>query len=222
MQAYIEEEIEFNANNTKIMFYGSNFNLSFKKQYNEFKTEKLTDIRTIKKLLESNMPQEITLCGGEPFLQRQALIQLINICNNLNILCNIETNATKTKNIIDIINSKTIHKLIIVLIAGKTNFKRLTGAGTFFEPAEQVFESIKKTLKEVQNNKNIEFKSYLVPGLIYRYEILEEIAELIGNKNRVWIWEQIVQDNIKQLPFGLIENLKEKINKKYPMINIEF
>ena len=169
------------------------------------------------------------IAGGEPLLQRQALINIFNFCKKKEIKTAITTNATKPKVLESLLKTNIIKLVVVKLITTKANFRKVTNAGTFFESADQIYNNILesvKILKKYDQEIEIAFVTDIVPGYVFRKEIFLEIAELIKDIKCSWTLtkfnpkENILFSNIIPPSDKFIENLKDILEKEYPKLNV--
>ena len=231
MQAYFDEEIKpssFAEGFYELNFYGNNFNCIFSdKTYNEFKTDKLQDLSIIKQGLLIRNASGILIKGGEPLLQRQALLSIFSFCKKNNIKTAIKTNLSKPLILKSLLKSNMIDIVIADIITDKKDFKNITRAGTFFESADQIYSDILKSikiLKKYDKEAEIIFQTEIVPGYVFRKETLLEIADLIKNINCSWQLKTYVPisnsmlKNVTPVSQDFIDNLKEIIKNNCPNI----
>ena len=235
MQAYFDENTLTSTLREEfldIFFYGNNFNSEFQnKEYNEFKIEKLQDIELLKKNILETEPFGIIIRGGEPLLQRQALILLFKFCKQNKIRTAIETNLTKPKVIDSLIKLNLIDEIYAKIMTNEKDFKKITNCGTFFTNSEEFYKDTIKTLK-ILNKKceevKIKFITEVISGYVFRKETFLEIAKKIANIKSIWFLKKF-DPNIHDEKFKsidppsdkFIENLQEIIKNKYPETIIE-
>lgn len=229
MQAYYDEEFvlsDYGEGFYQINFYGNNFDCIFhNKTFNEFLIQKQNDLSELKNKIIIHNASGIMIAGGEPLLQRQALINIFNFCKKKKIKTAITTNATKPKVLESLLKANLIDLVVINLVTNKTDFKKITKAGTFFESADQINKDILqslKILKKYDQETEIVFITDVVPGYVFRKEVFLEIAELIKDLRCIWTLRMFLPKNnprlknINPVTEHFLENLKEIINKDYP------
>jgi pyruvate formate lyase activating enzyme len=234
MQAYYDEELILSNHGEdfyQINFYGNNFDCIFyNKTFNEFFIEKQNELQELKNEIILHNVSGIMIAGGEPLLQRQALINIFTFCRKKKIKTAITTNATKPKVLESLIKANLLDLIVINLITNKINFKRITKAGTFFEPSEQVYQNILqslKILKKYDQELEIVITTDIVPGYVFRKENLLEIATLIKDLRCTWTLRKLnsqanpLLKNINPATNNFIQKLKEIIIQKYPKIIIQ-
>jgi pyruvate-formate lyase-activating enzyme len=233
MQAYFDEEIRFSDirnNYLEINFYGNNFNSEFQnKTYNEFKSDKHQDMQILKRLILEKKPLGIIVKGGEPLLQRQALLFLFRFCKNNNIRTTIKTNLSKPNTLKSLLKYNLIDEIFAKIITDKKGFQKITKCDTFFKNSDEIYNDIIKSLKLLKKEKvKIKFITEIIPGHVFRKETFLEIAELINDFNSLWILKRF-NPELYELKFksieppsnNFIENIKEIIKNRYKKIVLE-
>jgi pyruvate-formate lyase-activating enzyme len=233
MQAYFDEEIRFSDirnNYLEINFYGNNFNSEFQnKTYNEFKSDKHQDMQILKRLILEKKPLGIIVKGGEPLLQRQALLFLFRFCKNNNIRTTIKTNLSKPNTLKSLLKYNLIDEIFAKIITDKKGFQKITKCDTFFKNSDEIYNDIIKSLKLLKKEKvEIKFITEIIPGHVFRKETFLEIAELINDFNSLWILKRF-NPELYELKFksieppsnNFIENIKEIIKNRYKKIVLE-
>jgi len=231
MQAYFDEQIKpstFADGFYELNFYGNNFNCIFSdKTYNEFKTDKLQDLEILKQELLIRNVSGILIKGGEPLLQRQALLSIFSFCKKHNIKIAIKTNLSKPLILESLLKSNMIDIIIANIITDKKDFKKITRAGTFFESSDQIYSDILKSIKVLKtyNDKaEIIFLTKIVAGYVFRKETLLEIAKLIKNIKCSWrlrpftpINDSMLK-NVTPVSQDFIDNIKDIVKDKCPNV----
>ncbi len=233
MQAYYDENLvpsEIKENYYEIMFYGDNFDCLFSDRvYNEFLTYELKNISIIKNKIKDIIPEGILIAGGEPLLQRQALLNVFTFCRKNKIKTGIITNASKPDVLESLLKIGIIDTVIVDLKTGKDNFKKITKAGTFFKPTKEIYEDIMRSLKilrKYDQETEIIFRTIVIPGYVFRKETFLEIGESIKDINAIWELNKFIADekslfrNISPPSNSFMGNLKEILEKEFDKIKI--
>ena len=233
MQAYCEEELipcENKENCYELKFYGDNFNYLWgNKKYNEFLSEKLNELIAIKNKIKERSSKEIIISGGEPLLQRQALINIFNFCKKNKIKTGIITNASKPKVLESLLKQGIVDTIIVDLRTSKEDFKKITRTGTFFESSEEIYSKILKSLKILEKydkEVTIIFRTTVIPGYVFRKEVFIDIAGLIKNINSVWELKRFIAlensmfSNINPASEAFMEAIKEIVEKDIKKSNV--
>ncbi len=235
MQAYVDKQIlpsKIIEGAYEINFYGNKINCVFKNsKYFEFRSEALIELKLFKEELIKLKPTVILFSGGEPLLQKQAMIELIDFCKKMKIKIALKTNGTKSDVLKYFLQKSFFDIIVFDLITSQENFKKITKAGTFFESAEktyfEIIESI-NLLKEYDKEVDIIFRTLIVPGSVYRKEVFLELAKIIKDLKCVWELEKFnPEDNaelfkkIEPPSNQFLETLKRIILENYSNMNIE-
>jgi len=213
-----------------VLFSGSDFRCGFyNSKFIEFKNEYQADIKEIKKEIEKNISfiEAITFTGGDPCLQKPSLIELLRFSRKLKLKTSVHTNGTKPLCLGNMLNSKLVDYLILNLNAPLQEdiFEKVNKARTFFRPTDVVIHEIRQSLNYLREaNINIEIRTKIVPGLIYRKEDILAIASEIKNIDCTWVLEQFKPEpglvdkkleNISPPTLKFMENLRETILKEH-------
>ncbi|MBU3941927.1 MAG: anaerobic ribonucleoside-triphosphate reductase activating protein [Nanoarchaeota archaeon] len=218
---------------TAIFFSGCDFRCGYchNKEFVGFNDELLKDLKDIKKeiLKNSGFIDAIIFSGGEPCLQRQALLTLARFAKKQGLKVGIETNGSKPYSIKSLINENLLDFIALDIKAPlrKEIFEKVTQSKTFFRATEDVIENIKQTLDILKGNQDkiqIEIRTTIVPGLIFRKEDVLGIAKDINGLNCRWVLQPFKSDkgtldqkmsNIKSPTKKFLEDLKKVCQKKY-------
>jgi pyruvate-formate lyase-activating enzyme len=198
MQAYIANlSDDFNQNKIIdksyiVYFSGNNFqNYNFK----DFKSEHLIYLKDIKKDIENNLNNidKIIFTGGEPCLQRLALMDISRFSKNNNIKTILFTNGTKPESLKSLINENLMDEINLILDAPFNEiFEHITKSKTFFKSSEEIFEDIKKSI-EIINNSEIIFniKTKLTRDLLINKNNIIEMAKIIEKTKALWFIDKM-------------------------------
>lgn len=203
-----------------------------KTEFLEFKEEFLIDLLEVKRQLNSYAGhiEAVLFSGGEPGLQRQALVNLARHSKHIGFDVGISTNGARPSSVLSLLREDLLDfiELDIKTSFDEALFEKATRSKTFFKQTKEIIESIKETLeilKKYQDKIKVFFKTTYIKGLIDDENYFFEIAEMIKDFNAVWTIQNFNMDNVRG-NFDLADIselivLKEKINLKYPMINVE-
>ncbi len=242
MQAYIKEiipiKVEWSEDMCLAMYFsGSNFNAGWlpDEQLNIINNELFAkDIKYIQKELEIQAQgiETIILTGGEPCLQRLALLTIAKIIKEKCLKCGLETNATKPDVIKLLLDQKLIDFLIININStfNPELFEKITRSRSFFITSESIIGGIKQTLMTLKQGAiPLEIKTTIIPTLLYRKEDLLEIAEQIKDLDCLWKFKKFSnREKLLDKKFqGLnppsdrfLEDLREACLRAYPQLRI--
>ncbi|MAG08243.1 anaerobic ribonucleoside-triphosphate reductase activating protein [Candidatus Woesearchaeota archaeon] len=203
----------------------------------EFKQEFLTDIKKITSEVNkyTDIAEAVVFSGGEPCLQRLALISLAKNLKNQNLKIGLDTNGSKPNVIKELLSMELIDFISLDMKSSLNTelFSNVTKSKTFFTRTDDITENIKQTLKilkEHQGKVEIEIKTVIVPSLVYKKEDILNIGELIKEINCTWVFQQfdnqkeLVDKNLKNIQpasKSFLENLKEFCLKEYPNLRVK-
>ena len=245
MQAYIGDIIPLSEKDlpnkvcTKILFAGCDFccPYCYSKDILDFREEFLKDLKEVKnEIIKNSGPiNAVIFSGGEPCLQRQALLTLARFAKKHGLSVGIETNGSKPYSIKSLINENLLDFISLDIKAPlkKDIFDNTTKSGTFFKTTEEIIGNIRQTLKLLKENQNkiqIEIRTTVVPGLIFRKEDILEIAKEINGLNCRWVLQQFIDEKrtvdsklskLESPRKGFLEDLKQACQKKYSNLRID-
>lgn len=213
-----------------VLFSGSDFRCGFyNPDYIEFKKEYNINIRDLKKEMEKNLNfiDVVTFAGGDPCLQKPSLTELARFARKLNLKISMHTNGTKPLCLRNILKNKLVDYLIFNLNSPfeEKIFEKVTKSSTFFRQTKEIISDIRQSLDLLKGaNINIEIRTKIVPGLIYRKEDILAIADEIKDIDCTWVLEQFKPEenlvdkkleNISPPTLKFLDNLREAILNKY-------
>lgn len=175
-----------------IFFSGSNFACSFfnNPEFNTQKKEHLIDISLIEKQIRkyASLTDSIIIDGGEPTLQKEALIMLLKLAKKEELKTCISTNGTKPEVIKTLIKQNLLDKVELVLPAPLNDkWFRLVKFSGYFLPEEEAKKAIINSLIMLsKSNITVEVNTTLVPGIIFRKEQFLSLTKIIP-ENTTWI-----------------------------------
>lgn len=212
-------------------------------EYADFKEEYLTNLLDIKKEItnNSNMVDSIFFTGGEPCLQRQALLSLSRHARAADLKIGLQTNGSKPSTIKSLLNENFIDFIELKLQSdfNEENFEKATKSKNFFNPTSNILESIYETLnllKKHDTRIEIFFVTDLIKGINDDMDMLDSLANKIQDIRATWIIKTInvdldeeesetqIQNNKKELEpvtRGFLEEAKIRLEDKYPYLIIE-
>lgn len=194
-------------------------------------------LKDIKREIKENKPfvDFVVFSGAEPCLQRQSLLNLADYIKGLKMKVGLETNGSKPDIVKDLVEKNLLDFISVDLKVplNEKFLKKITKSETFFHDTEDVISDIKKTLKILKENEaklEIEIRTTIVPGLIYRKEDILEIAKELQGINCRWRLQQFRPDlanlvdkkfkNIKPPTKEFLLGLREACQKVYPELKI--
>ncbi len=246
MEVYIRDVVPFTAEDEKniclyVFFSGCDFNCGFCNTADLIKKstiEHCKDIRDVKKIFDNNrgIVNSILFTGGEPCLQKAALLELAQYCKQLGFQVGIHTNGSKPTVVKNLIEQKLLDFAIVDLkYPLSEEYDKVIRAGNFFFPIKTILEEIQKTLtilQEAFENKMIklEIKTTIVPGLIYKKEQVIAIAAIVEKIGCPWILQRFHNDTkllekkyhaILSPSMLFMFELRDAVLKEYPQLKIE-
>ncbi|MFH1440403.1 MAG: anaerobic ribonucleoside-triphosphate reductase activating protein [Candidatus Woesearchaeota archaeon] len=244
MQVYIDQIEPVNVDWTKnvclkIFFAGCDFRCSFCNTPHllETKEEFLKDLKDIKREIEQNsrFTEAVIFTGGEPCLQRPQLIELARFCRSKNIKTGLETNGSKPEVIHSLLKDKLIDFIAIDIKAPLRDdlFEKVSKSTTFFITTNQVMQNIKISFELLYENKDmidIEIRTTIVPGLLFKKEDILNIADIVNKLEARWVLQkfnnktELKDKNMRTInppSIGFIEDLKEACLKQFPQLRID-
>jgi len=244
MQAYIKAVEPVHVDWTKnvclkVFFAGCDFKCPICKTHHlvESREEFLIDIKEIKKEIELNsgFAEAVIFTGGESCLQRPQLIDLAKYCKGRKLKTGIETNGSKPEVLNSLIKENLIDFVALDIKSPLQEelFEKNTKSKTFFISSNQILDNIRATIQILKENKDkidIEIRTTIIPGLLYRKEDILEIANIVNNLNVRWVLQKFTNDeellnknfqSINPPSLGFLEDVKEACLVKFPQLRIE-
>ncbi len=228
MEAYIHS-IEPDGDSLVVMFSGCDYKCRYCNTPGllEFKTGEVLDVKEAKRLITESGCSKVLFTGGEPLLQRAALLELASHAKAKRKRVIIDTNASKPEAIASLLDAKAVDELLVDIKAPAASFSAVTKAGTFFKSAEELYREFLETvslLKAREEEVVITFLTLITPGLVYKKEDVLALADLLDGFDAEW---HLVPFNpAVTLDSGLrgvappttkfLENLASFIRKEYP------
>jgi len=199
------------------------------------KEENLVFLNDIKQQISSNKVfiDAVVFSGGEPCLNRPALLNLARFARSLGLKIGIETNGSKPFVINSLIREGLVDFIALDLKSSfdPAKFEAITKSQTFFKPVKDIIEDIKQTLKilkEHEDSLDIEIRTTFTPTLLNREDIFE-IADSIKDLRCVWVLQQfqnlgsLVNPNLANMPSPSKRDLialQKAVIKRHPDVVI--
>ncbi|MBR9690455.1 radical SAM protein [Candidatus Woesearchaeota archaeon] len=244
MQAYMGGIVPTSFPNWKknsclaIFFAGCNFKCPYCNSplLLDFKEEYLHDILELKRQINAfaNTVDSVIFTGGEPTLQRQALLNLARHCKQIGLKVGLLTNGSKPDTILSLLREDILDYIEVDIKAPEREdiFESVTQSQTFFKPTKEIINDLKETLNLLKKNKKkiqTFFTTTIVPGLSDNPQFLEKIARLIKEFDTTWLLKGFDPEDVHHKVMRELEGVKEeelillkdKLQKKYPIISIE-
>lgn len=244
MQAYIadvkREQLDFiDRYGIVVYFAGCDFRcpFCFSKPLLDFKEEYRVSVRDINNQIKQYALHNDTIffTGGEPCLQRPALLELAKLSKSLKLKTGLATNASNPLVVKQLLEKELLDYISIDIKSplNESHFEKITKSQTFFKPSKEIIENINQTLSIVKKHHNItlDIRTTIVPGLIYTKEDIMQIAHHIHDIPCVWIFQQFQnnQGHIASKMFTglqpptnrLMQHIKDHVLKTYPNLTIK-
>jgi len=246
MQAYITGIVPISsAHWTKdtcltIYFAGCDFRcpFCFSPDDIDFKEHFLVELKEIRCQIRINAPlvKGIYITGGEPCLQRQALLSIARFAKGLGLKVCIDTNGSKPETIRFLVRERLVDFISLDIKApfDPELFERVTRSKTFFKQTNDIINCVRETLRVIRANSesiDAEVRTTIVPGAIFKKEDLLEIAELVDDLDVPWVLQPFnpsggkVVDRrfcrIRPPTLQFIENIRRACYNKFPQLRIE-
>lgn len=235
MEGYIESTFSFEKdgkNYLQINFAGCNFNCPWCNTPHmlDSKEEYLMVLREVKKEIKSQAPtlEGVVFSGGEPCLQRQALLNLAQYAKDFELKVILHTNASKPGCIRSLMQLGLLDKIVLDMKAPleEGEFEKVTRSKTFFIRSTEIINDIQESIKIIRRSDDkveIEVVTTVIPGLMFRKEDVLKIAQEIEALHCTWILKRFEPGNtvsksfseIKPPSHAFLQDLKDSIQKKY-------
>ncbi|HLD07164.1 MAG TPA: radical SAM protein [Candidatus Nanoarchaeia archaeon] len=242
MHAYIAGQVPVSAVHWPgkvaftMLFAGNNFRHAFSHAaFADFRAEYLAETRDLGKALEQHRHavEGVVFAGGEPCLQKPALLELSRLAKRHQLPAALMTNGTKPEVIAALLQEKLIAQVMLRVPAPleETAFEKITRSATFFLPSAQVIADIRKSIAEMQKHDvPVDVHTTIVPGILYRKEDVLDIAAAIAPLRCRWVLKQFVPDpnlldrkleNISPPTMKFLETLREAVQREHPQLVVE-
>lgn len=201
-----------------VNFSGTNFRNEkiVNPEFLEFKDEFLISLKDIKKQISELTFQSdsIVFSGGEPCLQRMALLELARHSKKEGLRNIIETNCTKQASINSLLRENLADVLVLKMDAplNEPIFQRISKSGTFFKPCKEVIEEILKSINIISRHKEklfVEIRTVLLDSIVYRQEDIKTIGDIVQKLSCHW---KIIAENATESLLVTVKNACKNIN----------
>jgi pyruvate formate lyase activating enzyme len=239
MQAYIGGMVPMSTVDwpknicTVVFFAGCDFKCAYCQNSSivEFKEDFLIDLKKVKQEIRKNLDfiDAVLFSGGEPCLQPTALLELAMFSKKL------KTNGTKPAVVLALARKQLLDFVgldIKAPLSDEELFEKVTSSRTFFKTTSEVIKSMQQTLNVLKEHKpEVEIRTTVVPGLIFRKEDILKIADSISGLDCRWALQQFRPDigdildarfkQVKSPTKGFLENLRSFVLAKHPNMRID-
>lgn len=200
MQAYIssiELEKRYYPEKESIVvnFSGNNFanEQLYSKEHTAFREESLVFLKDVKKQISDFCmhSDSIVFSGGEPCLQRMALLELARHSKKEGLRTILETNCSKSATINSLLRANIMDIIILKLDApfSECIFQKITKSGNFFISAKDVISEIESSIDMLSKSKEklfIESRTRLLDDIEYTEDDINTIAIQIEKLSCPW------------------------------------
>lgn len=245
MQAYIGALVpHYNEGNTKniclqVYFSGCNFRCGYCNvpEFLTFDEKHLIDLKDVKQelRLHHKVITSVMFTGGEPCLQKDAVLQLAQFAKMLSMTVLLDTNGSRPDVLFALLENELVD---VVYLDMKTPFypdlfEKVTRAKTFFVTPESLLLNIQQSIThliEFRDTVDVVVVTPIIPQLLYRKEDLFVIAAQIQSFASRWILRRFHNDKLvvdkslqklKEPTYDFVEMLRDGIIKKYPRLVVE-
>jgi anaerobic ribonucleoside-triphosphate reductase activating protein len=164
-----------------------------------FKEEFLTDTKEAKQEIEDFLSKHkgipkidsAIITGGEPTLQRQALLSIARFCKSKKLSVRLETNGTKPDAIKSMIAENLADSVALDIKSPLEPilFENATKSETFFKRSDELIREIEASIKLLRENEedlDIEIRTPVDGDVVSGISHITKIAESIGNIRCTW------------------------------------
>src|SRR3989344_4763879 len=244
MQAFIvdisKSSVDWgNKDSIIVYFAGCDFRCPycFASEILDTKQEFLKDIKDAKLQIKalSYECSSIYFTGGEPCLQKPALIELAKFSRSLGLKTGLQTNGGNP-NVLRLMLDLNLLDYVSLDIKAPFDdavFEKTTKSRTFFKPTEDIINEVRASISILKENKkiNVDIRTTITPSVMFNKEHILRIASEIKGMDCRWILQQfqptlgkLVNGNMKDInppSSAFLENVKEACLKVYPEMRIE-
>ena len=193
--------------------------------------EQSVDLRELRRQV-SGAGREVVFTGGEPCLQRQALLNLCAYAREHGLKVRLETNGSKTGCLQSLLAAKALDSIALDLKAplDEQMFERATCSKTFFKTTASLIADLKASLQLLRRHQDIvdiEIRTTVAPNLVFKKEHLLEMAKELQGLECTWVLQQFQQENvrgrfasIKPPSTEFLEHLRDAVQSRYSNLRI--
>ncbi|MBN1156232.1 anaerobic ribonucleoside-triphosphate reductase activating protein [Candidatus Woesearchaeota archaeon] len=200
----------------------------------DFREEYLQDVKLLKQKIkeESNFVEAVLFTGGEPTLQRLALIELARFAKKLKLKVGLDTNGSKPLTIKSLLEKKLLDFISLDIKAPllEDDFERVTKSKTFFAPTASILHDLNNTISLLKKHKlELEIRIPIVPSLMYRKEDVLSVVKIASDVGARLVLVQFSTKNpilnkkligVKPPGEKFLKTLRDLIHKKYPSLDV--
>jgi len=218
----------------KVMLAGCDFRCGYcnTPELVDFKEEYLKLTKDIKREIRQNAPyiQGVMFTGGEPGLQRQALLSLAREAKRLELKVGLQTNGSKPHTISSLLREGLLDYVALDI---KTPFdtelfEKVTRSMTFFRATDEIISNIKQTIDLLSKTEiDIVVKTTMIPQL--GYDDMSQIAKHVKKLGARWVLTRFDPQNTldkdtnkSDIPSGrFIIIMRDRLLKEYPDLHFD-
>lgn len=212
-------------------FSGDNYRLIYEDPHLcEFREEYRRDLKEVIGELASYEGRRLIVKGGEPTLQRAALIAILKSARTRGLSTVLVSNLTKPAVIEELLETGLLDSLRVRFPAPfGDRFKDITRSATFFMPAGELIADIKESLDLLADaDVDLVFSTTVVPGILYKKEDLLKIAEVVSRFDCRWLLMPFYPDyaprrmaDVNSPSERFLLNLRDICQKHHPQLRID-
>lgn len=230
MEAYIHEASDAGDTFT-VIFSGCDYRCLFCNTPHllEPKAETARELREVQLLIAASGATRLLCTGGEPLLQRQALLEILRAAKRRGMRTVVDTNASKPEAVRTLVEERLVDHFIVDVKAPRSSFGRVTRAATFFKPEEELYAEFIASLRILKESGcSVEYRTIVTPGLLYRKEEILELAALLAEQPGTWFLIPFSPDGTEAQMRGIapptgrfLENLASFARKAHPTLDVQ-
>lgn len=169
------------------------------------------------------MLEGVVVCGGEPTIHKEALVDFVRKIKKLGYLIKLDTNGTDPETVKRMIDEKLVDYVAMDIKAPLIKEKYENACGMKFD-----VEKIKETVSLLKDSGiDYEFRTTVVPGIHTEEDILK-IAEQISPANKYYLQKFRGEkgtidskfENTVPFPDEFYKNIEEKIKSSFRIFKI--
>jgi pyruvate formate lyase activating enzyme len=198
------------------------------------KQEYLRDVRDITRELSLHLGsiKGLMFTGGEPCLQRAALVGIAGFAKEHGLKVGLETNGAKPDCLRTLLTLKLLDFIAIDLKAPfkEEPFEHATHSRTFFKPTSSLIADVRSSIELLSHHHEvaIEVRLTITPTVLFRKEDVLAIADEIKSLRATLVLQSFSPEGVGNERFRLIkgpsheflETLREAVQKEYPNMHI--
>jgi len=236
MQGYIAEivphaETILGTDSVIVYFCGCDFRCPWcnKPELLEPKQEHERNLREVKQEVLASQCRSVLFTGGEPLLQRGALLSLCRYFKEEGLKVGLETNGAKPLVLKELLSHKLLDFVALDLKSpfDEGLFEKITKSNTFFKTAKALLEDVKTSIAVLKESTvQLEIRTTVIPGMMFRKEDVLAIAKTADTLRCNWKLQKynnfgVATTSLKDVQSpsdGFIQNLKSYCLEKYPQL----